>query len=130
MANATMIIEMKQERATLNTSLQALIDKYMASGDVMSAEDKASMEKMEAEFDTLDAKIEAGEKQLARDRRVGEMEPKDLKKVDPKNRELVKAFPTTLFSEASKPCKCMQLCSRTTPRRPVTWSRPRSSGAS
>ena len=92
MANATMIIEMKQERATLNTSLQALIDKYMASGDVMSAEDKASMEKMEAEFDTLDAKIEAGEKQLARDRRVGEMEPKDLKKVDPKNRELVKAF--------------------------------------
>lgn len=68
------IHELMQERATVTQSIRALMDKYDASTE-MSAEDKQALERMEADFDKIDARVKLEEKQLARERMEGEAAP-------------------------------------------------------
>jgi len=72
--NATKIIEMKQERATLTTQIRALMDEH--SGQEMPGEKKEELAKMEARFDTLNGSIVTEEKQLQRERIIGEAQNK------------------------------------------------------
>jgi len=90
------IHDLIQERATLNASLRALNDKYLESGEVMSGEDKAQMDKMEAQYDALDKSIDTYNRQLERDRKEGEKAPEQVVKDNPKNAERMKAFADVL----------------------------------
>jgi HK97 family phage major capsid protein len=69
------IFEMKQNRATLTASIRELMDKY--DGVEMVADDKETLAKLEAEFDALNERIVAEEKQLERERLMGEVEPEN-----------------------------------------------------
>jgi hypothetical protein len=82
------LFEMLQTRATLTESIRALMDKYPDTE--MSAEDKGAMSKMEAAFDKIDKQIVAEQKQLDRERAIGEKAPAAA--VDPKKAELRAAF--------------------------------------
>ena len=64
------IYEMKQERAQLTRQIRDLMNKY--EGAEMAAEDKAMLDKMEADFDALNNRIATEEKQLERERMAGE----------------------------------------------------------
>lgn len=69
------IFEMKQNRAELIASIRELMDKY---DDIeMPVEDKEILSKLEADFDALNEKIIAEEKQLERERLMGEVEPEN-----------------------------------------------------
>lgn len=83
------IFDMLQTRATLTESIRALMNKY--DGKEMSAEDKAILAKQEADFDALDAKILAEQKQLDRERRIGE-KPPEAPAGDTKTAEMRTAF--------------------------------------
>ncbi|MHB8983762.1 MAG: phage major capsid protein, partial [Carboxydocellales bacterium] len=64
------ILELKQERAGLTTSIRALIEEF---GDKeMPAEKREELGKMETRFDTLNDKILMEERQLQRERVAGE----------------------------------------------------------
>ncbi len=64
------MFDLMQNRATLTESIRALMDKV---GDAeMGGEDKALLAKMEADFDAVNAKIMAEQKQLDRERLMGE----------------------------------------------------------
>jgi len=64
------MFDLMQNRATLTESIRALMDKV---GDAeMGGEDKALLAKMEADFDAVNAKIMAEQKQLDRERMMGE----------------------------------------------------------
>jgi HK97 family phage major capsid protein len=82
------LFEMTQNRATITESIRALMDKY--DGAEMPAEDKAALTKMEAEFDKLNAQIIAEQKQLDRERVIGEKAAAAT--ADPKKAEQRKAF--------------------------------------
>ena len=90
------IFDLKQDRATLNTSIRALMDKH--DGAEMPAEDKAALAKMENDFDALSARIIAEEKQLERDRAIGEKADKAQAEHDPKKADLLNAFKAVLAS--------------------------------
>jgi hypothetical protein len=64
------LFDMLQTRATLTESIRALMDKYPDTE--MSAEDKGAMAKMEADYDKLNAQVLAEQKQLERERALGE----------------------------------------------------------
>ncbi len=64
------VFEMKQERANLTASIREMIDKF--EGKEMGAEDTAILKKMEADFDSLNNKILTEERQLERERAMGE----------------------------------------------------------
>lgn len=64
------IIELKQERATLVTGIRALMTLYDASE--LPADKKEELDKMESRFDTLNESIVKEEKQLERERIIGE----------------------------------------------------------
>jgi HK97 family phage major capsid protein len=66
------IFEMKQNRATITASIRELMDKY--DGVEMVADDKETLAKLEADFDALNERIIAEEKQLERERLIGEIE--------------------------------------------------------
>jgi HK97 family phage major capsid protein len=68
--DAKRIIELKQERATLTTSIRALMTEF--DDKEMPAEKKAELAKMESRFDEVDAIIIREEKQLERERKIGE----------------------------------------------------------
>lgn len=68
------IYDMKQERAKLTASIRELMDKY--DDKEITAEDKVILEKLEGDFDILNAKITTEEKQLDRERAAGEIEDK------------------------------------------------------
>lgn len=70
MPNANAIIEMKQERANLTEQIRAAMDKF--KDEAMPAEASAELVKMEGRFDELNAKILREEKQLERERIIGE----------------------------------------------------------
>jgi HK97 family phage major capsid protein len=80
------IFEMKQNRAELTAQIRALMDKY--DGAEMTAEDKGILAKMEGDFDALGARIDAEEKQLARERAAGEVADENDRKPTDKAREL------------------------------------------
>lgn len=85
------LTELLQERATLANSLRVITDEFAEKE--MPAEKKSEMEKQEKRFDEIDNIIKKEEKQLARERTVGEKnneakDNKDSGKVD----EARKAF--------------------------------------
>lgn len=64
------LTDMLQARATATESIRALMDKYPDSE--MTADDKATLAKAEADFDALNKKITDEQKQLERERVAGE----------------------------------------------------------
>lgn len=84
------LFEMLQTRATLTESIRAMMDKYPDTE--MSAEDKGVMAKMEADYDKIDKQIVAEQKQLDRERAIGEKSKAELDKADPKKAEQRTAF--------------------------------------
>jgi len=64
------LIELKQERATLTTDIRALMAEF--EGKEMDAEAKVKLTKSEIKFDELNARILKEEKQLERERIIGE----------------------------------------------------------
>lgn len=80
------IFEMKQNRAQLTAQIRQLMDKY--DGAEMSAEDKGVLTKMESDFDALGARIDAEEKQLARERAAGEITDKTEPRLTDKAHEV------------------------------------------
>jgi HK97 family phage major capsid protein len=97
------IFEMKQNLAKMTDDLRTLTDKYAAGG--MSAEDLTAMKKAEADFDDLQSKIAAEEKQLARERVLGEKTKAELDKEDPKKAEQMTAFRAALASGSREDIK-------------------------
>ncbi len=87
--DANKIIELKQERATLTTDIRALMDKY--EDKEMDGADKDSLSNMEKRFSEIDNVITREEKQLERERKIGEKEP-DPKARAPKDKETHNAF--------------------------------------
>lgn len=71
MPDAKKIIELKQERANLTTSIREIVDLYPVIKD-MPADKLEEQTKMEARFTELNDFIGREEKQLARERAVGE----------------------------------------------------------
>jgi HK97 family phage major capsid protein len=88
------IFELQQNRATLTESIRALMDKY--DGAEMPAEDKAQLSKMEGDFDSLQARINAEQKQLDRERMMGEKADQAQRNGDPKKAEALNAFKAML----------------------------------
>ncbi len=66
------LLEMKQERATLTASIRDLMNEFEAKE--MPADKKEELGKMENRFDSLNDGIMTEEKQLARERAIGEIE--------------------------------------------------------
>ena len=66
------ILEMKQERANVTNSIRALMSEF--ENAEMPAEKKEELARIEARFDELNAKIISEEKQLERERAIGEGE--------------------------------------------------------
>lgn len=90
MADATKIIEMKQERATLVTSIRALINEF--EGKEMVQDKKDELGKMEGRFDALNASITSEERQLERERIIGEQQNQQRDNEPDKDKELRAAF--------------------------------------
>lgn len=70
--NAKAILEKKQERANLTGKIRNIIDEF--HDQAMTGEKKEEMAKMEARFDELTEQILNEEKQLSRERTIGEVE--------------------------------------------------------
>ncbi len=73
--DAKTLIEKKQERAKLTADMRAVMDKHENAD--MPAEEVSKIENMEAEWDKLDTLITREEKQLNRERSLGETEEED-----------------------------------------------------
>ena len=84
------LIELKQERANLVTNLRALLNEF--EDKEMPGEKKDEQMKMEARFDELNSLISNEEKQLARERIIGE----SIEKEEPKKRSEIR----NLFGKA------------------------------
>jgi HK97 family phage major capsid protein len=69
------ILEMKQERALITNSIRALMNEF--ENTEMPAEKKEELARIEAKFDDLNAKIISEEKQLERERAIGEVVDKE-----------------------------------------------------
>jgi len=80
------LIEMKQERAKMTNSIRDLMNEF--ENIEMPAEKKEELAKIEAKFDELTDKINREEKQLERERTLGEIEDDVKPKQDDKIREL------------------------------------------
>jgi HK97 family phage major capsid protein len=86
--DAKKIIELRQERATLTASIRKVMDEF--SEKEMPAEKDAEIKKMEARFDEIDVIVNREEKQLDRERKIGEVrEIEDKKEKTP---EIMAAF--------------------------------------
>jgi HK97 family phage major capsid protein len=75
MAKGKDLIECKQERATITTNIRAIMDEF--DGKPMDAIKKEELTKLEARFDELNEAITAEEKQLERERIIGESQNND-----------------------------------------------------
>lgn len=86
--DANKIIEMKQKRATLVGDIRVLMDAYAT--EEMPQDKKDELGRMEARFDTLNGSIIKEEKQLERERLIGEAQAK----LEPENKadEISMAF--------------------------------------
>lgn len=70
MTTSEKIIEKKQERANITPQIRAIMDEF--EGKEMPGEKKDELAKLEARFDKLNQEIVAEEKQLERERLIGE----------------------------------------------------------
>ena len=66
------IIELKQERATLVTDIRSIMNEY--EGKEMPQEKRNELNRMETRFDTLNSDITKEERQLERERVIGEQQ--------------------------------------------------------
>lgn len=66
------IFELKQQRAELVTQMRAMMDKY--ADTEMQGDDRDAYARMEADFDALNRRIETEERQLERERTIGEQQ--------------------------------------------------------
>jgi len=89
------LFEQLQNRASLTESIRALMDKC-GDGKEMSAEAKDQLTKMEGEFDSLNAKIQTEQKQLDRERVIGEKIADAVDNGNTKHAELLTAFSNVL----------------------------------
>jgi HK97 family phage major capsid protein len=89
------VLAKKQERANLTGKIRTIVDEYMDKA--MPGEKKEEMTKMEARFDELTEQILNEEKQLARERTIGE-----AKETAPtqKKSESMDLFAKALYGEA------------------------------
>jgi HK97 family phage major capsid protein len=101
MTTMAKLFDMLQTRATLTESIRTLMDKY--DGKEMPAEDKASLAKLEADYDKLNGQIVAEQKQLERERVIGEKAP--AAPVDAKKAEQMAAFRAALASGSREDMK-------------------------
>lgn len=88
MLTAKQIIEMKQERANLTVSIRALMEEF--TDKEMPGDKQAELDKSEKRFDELNNSITKEEKQLDRERIIGE--PTDKKAPADKSNEVRTAF--------------------------------------
>ena len=88
------LFELTQNRAVLTADIRAMMDKH--EGKEMGAEDKVILGKMETDFDAINARIQTEQKQLERERVIGEkvMDAKDAG--DTKTAEMMGAFMNVL----------------------------------
>lgn len=86
--DASKIIEMKQERASLTAQIRALMDEFV--GQELPGEKKEELAKMETRFDVLNGSIVTEEKQLERERIIGEAQARI--ETLPARDELMSAF--------------------------------------
>lgn len=94
------IHDMIQQRAGLTEDIRALMNK---AGDAeMSAEDKGILAKMESDFDALNTRIAAEQKQLDRERLMGEKADAALQTGDTKSAEMMSAFKAVLAAGGDK----------------------------
>ena len=84
------IYDLLQNRAALTASIRSLMDKY--DDQEMSAEDKAALSKMENDHAALDARIVAEQRQLDRERVLGEKAAEAQAEGDPKRAQQFEAF--------------------------------------
>ena len=84
------LIELKQERATLTTSIRALMDKN--EGAEMDGADKSTLANMEARFDEVVNIVTREEKQLERERALGEKGNSDPANKGDKKDDVLNAF--------------------------------------
>jgi len=91
------ILDLKQERATITNSIRAIMNDF--EGKPMDAIKAEELSKYEARFDTLNASILAEEKQLERERILGEKLPTP-QKGEPRS-ELLNAFSNYLKEGSS-----------------------------
>lgn len=88
------IYDLLQNRAALTASIRSLMDKY--DDQEMSAEDKAALSKMENDHAALDARIVAEQRQLDRERVLGEKAAEAQAEGDPKRAQQFEAFKNVL----------------------------------
>ncbi len=86
--DASKIVEMKQERASLTAQIRALVDEF--AGQELPGEKKEELAKMETCFDVLNGSIVTEEKQLERERIIGEAQARI--ETLPARDELMSAF--------------------------------------
>lgn len=79
------VLELKQKQSAVTKEIQDFMDKF--TDGVMSADDLATLKTMEAKFDNLGEQVKAEERQVARNRTAGEVEPKDEKKPESAKRD-------------------------------------------
>lgn len=96
------IIDLKQERATLVTSIRSIMNDF--EGKEMDAIKKEELNKMEARFDVLNADISKEERQLERERVIGEHkeEKREDKPVTDKEKEIRAAYNNYLVEGTSQ----------------------------
>lgn len=91
------ILDMKEQRANLVTQMRSLMDEH--EGEGMPPEAEETMRSMESDFDKLNEKLNREERQLERERMMGEMNEEPLKRdaMDP-DEETRMAFRNYLVS--------------------------------
>jgi len=94
------IIEAKQERANIYDSIKALINEH--EGKEMDVTNKDEMAKLEAKFDAFNLDIVAGEKNLERERIIGEKQEPEKKNTNT-NEEITNAFNEFLRTGSDHP---------------------------
>lgn len=94
--DARKLLEAKQERAKLVADIRALISEY--ENQEMPAEKREELTKMEARFDTLNVTIETEERQLERERKIGEQQEEEREK-KPEDEEIRMAFSRALMGD-------------------------------
>lgn len=120
--NAKNILDAKQEQAGLTASIRGLIDSYQNSE--IPAEKQDELKKMEARFTALDVSIGAEERQLARERRLGEANPA---KPEPALNEARAAFTNHLIHGTQHTFEVYNALSQASPTQagylvaPVEW---------
>lgn len=84
------LLELKQERANITNSIRDIMNEF--DGKEMPGEKKDEMAKLEARFDSLNAQILAEEKQLERERIIGEKGAETFKPRDTQREMFAKAL--------------------------------------